>query len=240
MDTLPAEPSLLLELGFVGLVASLTSLLLVAVRRAASPKAAKLFAIAMFGTLGLSGALALTGALAFGPLPPPLMVLVTLIAGATFVFSRSRVGRSLARDMPLIGLVGFQAFRIPVELLLHRAHHEGVMPVQMSYFGYNFDVVTGVSALVLFLVMLEGEVSPRLLLVWNWMGLALLVNVVTIAILSMPTPLQVFFNKPSNVWVTTFPFVWLPAFLVPCALLGHLLLFRRLTTRRISVVPQAD
>jgi hypothetical protein len=35
-------------------------------------------------------------------------------------------------------------------------------------------------------------------------------------------------NEPANVWVTRPPFVWLPAVLVLAALLGHLVLFRRL------------
>lgn len=226
---LTAEPSLVLELGFVALVAVMSCLLLVAVRRASTPRDAKLFALAMFGTLAVSGALALQGALAFGPLPPPLVVMVFVITVAVLWLWRSRLGGLLARDMPLIGLVGFQAFRIPVELLLHRAYEDGVMPVQMSYFGFNFDVVTGVSAVVLFFFMLERDVPRWALWVWNWVGLALLLNVVTIAIVSMPTPLQVFFNDPPNVWVTLFPFVWLPAFLVPTALIGHLLLFRRLS-----------
>ncbi len=37
-----------------------------------------------------------------------------------------------------------------------------------------------------------------------------------------------FFNEPANTFVTYFPFVWLPAFLVQAAWFGHLLVFRRL------------
>ncbi|HKQ78896.1 MAG TPA: hypothetical protein VJ810_34675 [Blastocatellia bacterium] len=64
------------------------------------------------------------------------------------------------------------------------------------------------------------------------MGLALLINIVTIAILSAPTPLRKFFNEPANTFVTYFPFVWLPAFLVQAAWFGHLLVFRRLRQTR--------
>jgi hypothetical protein len=42
----------------------------------------------------------------------------------------------------------------------------------------------------------------------------------------MPFPLQRF--AVPNVWVTQAPFVWLPAVMVLAALLGHILLFRRL------------
>lgn len=44
-------------------------------------------------------------------------------------------------------------------------------------------------------------------------------------------------NEPANVWITWPPFVWLPAVLVPVALLGHLLLFRRLRVERADYFP---
>ena len=61
---------------------------------------------------------------------------------------------------------------------------------------------------------------------WNLAGLGLLVNVVTVAIQSFPGPLQSLW--PSNTWVTGLPYVWLPTVMVPLALGGHLLVFRRL------------
>jgi hypothetical protein len=60
---------------------------------------------------------------------------------------------------------------------------------------------------------------------WNVLGLALLGNVVTIAILSTPL-FRYFGDDRLNVWVTYPPFVWLPAVMVLAALAGHLLIFR--------------
>ena len=65
---------------------------------------------------------------------------------------------------------------------------------------------------------------------WNVLGTALLATIVTIAILSAPLPIRVFTEGPTNVWVTGFPGVWLPAVLVQAALLGHLLVFRKLAS----------
>ncbi len=59
------------------------------------------------------------------------------------------------------------------------------------------------------------------------LGLGLLTTIVTIAILSMPTPFRQF-DGPPNYFVATVPFVWLPTVMVMAALLGHLLLFGRL------------
>ena len=43
----------------------------------------------------------------------------------------------------LATLVGVQAFRLPLELLMHRAGGLGIMPPELSYGGYNYDIVTG-------------------------------------------------------------------------------------------------
>lgn len=44
----------------------------------------------------------------------------------------------------------------------------------------------------------------------------------------MPTPLRLFMNEPSNIWVTGSPYVLLPGVLVVAAITGHLLVFRLL------------
>jgi hypothetical protein len=66
------------------------------------------------------------------------------------------------------------------------------------------------------------------MIVWNVMGLLLLVNIVTIALLSMPTPFQYFHNEPMNTIVLKFPFVFLPGLLVPLAYGLHFLSLRQL------------
>ena len=60
-------------------------------------------------------------------------------------------------------------------------------------------------------------------MVWNILCLMLLINIVTIALLSAPVPFRVFMNEPANTIVTTFPFIWLPALLVPLAYGLHIL-----------------
>jgi hypothetical protein len=52
--------------------------------------------------------------------------------------------------------------------------------------------------------------------------------------MSMPGPLRQF-DGPPNVWVGDFPFVWLPTVMVAAALLGHLLVFRRLAMVSVGV-----
>lgn len=178
------------------------------------------------GWIAVTGLAAARGALHFSP-PPTMLVLFALIFGGAIALATSSLGRQLAMGLPLAALVGYQGFRVVVELLLHRAYLEGLMPVQMSYSGRNFDVVTGVTALALGAWLIRGSPPRWIVLAWNTLGLALLANVVTVAFLSAPTPLRVFMNEPANVWITRAPWVWLPAVMVSAALGGHLLVYRR-------------
>ena len=194
------------------------------------------------GFWALANALAHAGALRFGSLPPRPFLLFMAGFGLTIAFARSEIGRDLARHLPLAALIGVQAFRIPVELLLHRGALDGLTPPQMTYTGLNFDVVTGVVAIPVAIGVARGSLGARAARGFNLLGALLLANVVTIAALSMPTPLRVFMNDPPNVWIASAPFVGLPAALVPVAMLGHLLLWRRLRedARSQTVAPPAQ
>lgn len=226
-DPLP-EPSFWLELAFQGLVALLLAGFVVAVRFASGPSATRRAAACAIGLLFVSGALALNGKLAFGPMPPPLMVHAFVCASAGVVLAFSRIGRQLASALSFQWLIGFQTFRLPLQLMVNEGYNEGVVPRPLSFQGYDFDILTGASALVVAVLFAQGRVGRRTLWTWNVVGSLLLLVTVAIAILCMPTPLRVFMDEPPNVWVTWWPFVWLPTFLVPAALLGHLLVFRKL------------
>jgi hypothetical protein len=102
------------------------------------------------------------------------------------------------------------------------------MPVQMSYSGRNFDIVSGITALLLATWLSTGRKSPRLVFAWNTLGVLLLANIVGVALLSAPTPLRVFMNEPANIWITRAPWIWLTAVMVFTAALGHVLVYRRL------------
>jgi len=139
----------------------------------------------------------------------------------------SPIGTGIAKTIPLWMLVGVQAFRLLLELAMHAMAERGIMPPQMTYTGRNFDIVTGTTAILVAALLLAGSAGRRLVLAWNILGLALLVNVVVIAILSTPI-FRLFGDDHLNVFVTYTPFVWLPAVMVLAALAGHLLIFRAL------------
>lgn len=164
---------------------------------------------------------------AWSKVPPPFMLMLVPTLVLTTRLAFSGLGTSLARRLPWAMLIGLQAFRLPLELLMHRAVREGVMPVQLSYSGWNFDILTGASALVVAFLSLKGKVGRPLVTAWNLMGSLFLATVVGIALVSMPI-LQAFGPDRMNTWITFPPFVWLPGILVPTALFLHLVAWRKL------------
>ena len=231
--------SALLRGSFVALTIALVALFVAAVyfsaRRAGltSSQAARRAIVAALlagGWVAFTGIAASRGVLRMWAPPTMGLVLVPMLAIAIGT-GLSPLGRRLVAGIPIAWLVGYQGFRVLVELLLHRAYVEGLMPVQMSYAGRNFDVVTGVTALVLGGWLATGRGSSLLVALWNTLGLALLANVVAVALLSAPTPFRVFTNEPAMVWITRAPWVWLPAVMVLMALLGHVLVYRWLAAR---------
>ena len=159
--------------------------------------------------------------------PPPFAFLVLGILILAALVASGGYGRRLADGVPLWILVGVQGFRLPLEVAMHAMYERGIMPVQMSYSGRNFDIVTGFAAIIVAALLMAGRAGRGLVLGWNLLGLALLLNIVTIAILSTPR-FRYFGDNQLNVWVTYTPFVWLPAVMVLAALAGHLLVFRAL------------
>jgi hypothetical protein len=166
-------------------------------------------------------------------MPAPVFLMMAAVTLGTVVLAFSPVGGRLVGAVPLAGLVGFQFFRVPLEWVLHRLHTEGVIPVQMTYAGRNFDILSGLTAAMVAFMLVAGRGGKWLVLAWNLMGLALLANIVSIAVLSTPAPFRQFMNEPANRLPSLYPWVWLPTFLVQAALFGHLLVFRALTARRL-------
>ena len=197
----------------------------VAVRRR---RAVRLSA-AVLAWLLVTAVIAASGALRwFDGTVPPFAVLPLAVGVVGIAVPCSSLGTLLVRGLPLWVLVGFQVFRVPLELIMHRAYVEGVMPVQMSYSGQNYDILSGITAGVVGLWLAFGRVPRLVVAFWNFFGLVLLVNIVAIAILSTPL-FRWFGDERLNVFITYPPFVWLPAILVPAALMGHILVWRWLS-----------
>ena len=219
------------------LVAMLVWAAFVSSRRSGSthPAASRIAAITFTGAmiwLALTWAVAQTGVLRdWERTPPPFALLVVGIFALAGAIALSGFGLRLAQFIPLWALVAVQAFRLPLELAMHAMYERGVMPEQMSYSGLNFDIVSGATAIVVAALVWSGRGGHRVVMAWNIVGLLLLLNIVTVAILATPR-FRYFGDDALNTWVMDPPFVWLPAVMVLAALAGHLVIFRALRFQR--------
>ena len=230
------QPPLWLTLAFTALTVLVAALDVLFVRRAAPPdhraQWTVLAAVAVAAWLGIHAGLAESGVLEGASVPPPVMpyLFLTILVALLLVFSP--VGTRL-RELPLVWLVGLQSFRVPLEWLLHQLYEVGTLPVQMTWSGYNFDVLTGIGAIVIGGALWSGRRVPDgVVMAWNALGLALLLTVVTIALLSTPLPIRQFHNEPAVLLAFHAPFNWIVNVHVFTALVGHLVIFRALRRRR--------
>ena len=184
--------------------------------------------------LAATGLLTLTGVLRDFSLPPNILGLFLVSLALTTCVAFSRVGTALVIGIGPVGLLGFQLFRVPVEVFLHGMYQVGQTPVQMTYAGLNFDIFSGLTAPAMAWLVWRGKAGRAMIWGWIMFALLLLVNIVSFGIFSLPTEFRIFMNEPANTFVAYVPYVWLPAVLVQAALLGHLLIFRWLWAQRVE------
>ncbi|HYE20900.1 MAG TPA: hypothetical protein VEA69_20810 [Tepidisphaeraceae bacterium] len=171
-----------------------------------------------------------TGLLAASPMPRiPLYFAAINLAAVAFAFSR--LGRALTLGLPLAALVAFQAFRLPLEFVLHGWADRGVIPPTMTWTGQNFDIVTGLLALLL---APFANRSHTVAWAFNLIGLALLLNVMRVAMMSSPLPFAWPNVCPPLQLVLHLPHAWIGSVCVASALAGHIVLTRALLARRAA------
>lgn len=149
----------------------------------------------------------------FGALPA-----LTLLTACIFILRGDFLDRLSLRVLTLLHIV-----RVPVELVLLWLFQLNLVPREMTFEGWNYDILSGISAPLVYWIAFRGKLPNRsLLLVWNVAALLLLINIVTIAVLSFKSPIQRIALEQPNVAVAHFPFIWLPAIIVPIVFFAHL------------------
>ncbi|TWW11136.1 hypothetical protein E3A20_05470 [Planctomyces bekefii] len=181
----------------------------------------------------VSGAVGASGMVEdFSEFPPPMMGVLLSVLVLSCGAALSPWGGRLALAASYRELIGLQSFRFLPEILLDLAWRDGVAPIQMTYHGRNFDIITAVTALAIFLLWSKLRSERSWAIFHSVIGIGLLLNILAVAVLSMPTPLRIFENDPANTFVTQFPYIWLPAIHVFAAILLHGLTLRKLAMAR--------
>lgn len=162
-------------------------------------------------------------------IPPRFILLISPGLLITIWLFNAKKGKSFVNALNIKDLTLLHTIRIPVEITLFYLFVSGLIPEIMTFEGRNFDILSGITAPIIFLIAFsKGQMQKTLLLIWNFVCLALLINIVTIALLSAKTPFQQLAFEQPNVGITYFPFVWLPSIVVPLVLISHLTAIRKL------------
>ena len=220
MENLPA---------FISIVFGLTTLLTVGLFYKATNNSKLTLVIlliwlAIQAVIGLSGFYTVTDTI-----PPRFLLLVVppilLIIG---LFTTSS-GRQYIDSLDIKTLTILHTIRIPVEVVLFWLFVNKTVPELMTFEGRNFDIISGLTAPAIFYFgFIKNQIDKKLILVWNFICLGLLINIVVNAVLSAPFPFQKFAFDQPNIAVLYFPFNWLPSCVVPLVLLSHLATIRQL------------
>ena len=162
--------------------------------------------------------------------PPrfPLMFIYNFIFLFWVLFQRVDGSLVFLRDIPLHWLVYFQSFRIVLEMVLVMLCNEKAVPEEITLHGRSFDIIVGVGALA-FGYLIQKRNALGIGIAFNVLGLASIVNIITIAIPSFPSPFRIY---EVNLLPTYFPGILVPLFLAPVAIIIHVLSLKQLIDRR--------
>jgi hypothetical protein len=228
MEFTPASPGSVAA--FLGVVVGVVIACVIGVHRAYRGDRGQV-RCTLFFALGFSAWLILVCALiATGTLSAlPLRGLPFFFAGVLAVslgVALSPLGARLA-TLPVSALVGFQAFRLPLELVLHEWAAQGTLPEQMTWTGQNWDILSGAVALVA-----APWAARHGALAWvaNIVGVVLLLNVVRVVVMTSPLPFA-WDVQPRLLLGLYLPYALIGPVCVGGALAGHVVLTRALARR---------
>ncbi|MEZ5425731.1 MAG: hypothetical protein R2747_05660 [Pyrinomonadaceae bacterium] len=181
-------------------------------------------------TMALGGFYAFTGSA-----PPRVFLFGAFPAFLVIVFFFIFFRKNFVDRLPLRTLTLLSVIRIPVEIVLLWLFQQGAISRLMTFEGFNFDILSGLSApLIYWLAFRENKINRPLLIGWNIGALILLIIIVSIAAVALPSPMQqIAFDQPNRA-VMYFPYIWLPAIVVPIVLFSHLVSLKQLLFSRSS------
>ncbi|MEP6932147.1 MAG: hypothetical protein ABI850_19140 [Flavobacterium sp.] len=162
--------------------------------------------------------------------PPKIMLFGILPTILTIIILfATQNGRQFIDSLPLKKVTYLNVVRIPIELVLFWLFLNKAVPQLMTFEGRNFDILAGITApFIAYFGLTKYKLNSKIILIWNLICLLLLINIVVNALLSAPTPIQKFAFEQPNIAILNFPFSWLPTFIVPVVLFGHLTSIRQL------------
>jgi len=124
--------------------------------------------------------------------------------------------------------------RIPVEIILYYLFLDQMIPELMTFEGRNYDIIAGLTAPVIGVLLMKKKISKKGLILWNVFGLFLILFIFINALLSAELPFQQFaFDQPNRA-ISYFPFILLASTVVPIVIYTHITDIIKLSSKTVQ------
>jgi len=161
-------------------------------------------------------------------LPPHLIFPILICAIIILFLFLTPKGKRFIDGLSIETLTWMHVLRLPVEICLVMLATHKQIPYSMTFEGHNFDILSGLTAPIIAWWGIRKKKLPRkVILGWNIIALTLVLVVSVTGIGAIPSPMQAWDLQQPNYAVMHFPFIWLPAFIVPLVIFSHLVGIRR-------------
>lgn len=159
-------------------------------------------------------------------LPPRLFIFVILPSFLLIFFIIKRLYKS--KMLYLLSpqkLTVIQLYRVAIELLFIGSVHAGLLNREVTFEGYNFDLLFAISSLFIYVLVYQYKRVPEKIIVyWNYLGLAVIASILFLFTTSIYFP--VFWGTTTPLMPAGFAgfyFLLVPSLLMPLAVFIHIL-----------------
>ncbi len=164
-------------------------------------------------------------------LPPRIpLFMVFPVFLFTFLFLNRNRNHKVLTAIPIALPIAIQSFRAVIEVLFYFTFLNHILPIQVTFEGSNYDVLIGLSAIVMAVYANRPNSSRKILLIWNVLGILVVLFAAFIFITSFYMP-SIWGNTGIPLEFNQFPYLLLPTFLMPFAVFLHALSIIQLTRK---------
>ncbi len=175
-------------------------------------------------------------------LSPQLLLLILPSTLLPLLYLLTKRGKALIHNADDDFLHYVHTVRIAVEFVLLWLHKAQFLPVELTFEGWNYDIIIGMTAPFIAQMGFQKKLLTRKIIIgWNIIGMLFLANIVINAALSVPGPLHLLSPDMPNLAVLKFPYQLLPTLIVPALLFSHVVALIRLFNKEVDVEgPEED
>ncbi len=156
-------------------------------------------------------------------MPPRLFLLLVLpLFLFTGIFLFRKRNHQWLHNIPKTWPIFYQSFRVLIETLFVFSVARGVLPKEVTMEGYNFDVVFGISALVVAYLFQKNHVGRKVIIAWNYLGLAVIAAIIFLFLSTTFAPQLYGSDTPlMPLEAISYPYTLVAGFLMPSAVFMH-------------------